>query len=131
MREYSVGMNISVNWTAVSSICTALSCVIALALGVLSEVHSSKHEKRQRKREIRDKALDAAVQLATVYYRFLLAKDQEDKHSFMVQIASLCTALQAYGYPVDDRLLFSGPANRNAANEELDKLLDAIVSNSD
>lgn len=123
-------MNTSVIWTVVSSICTAVSCIVALSLGVWNVVHSRKYEKRQRQREIRDKALDAAVQMCTAHFRILLAAEEESTVPFTAQICSLCEALRAYGYSVDFNPLISH-SDDDAAAEELGKLLDAIISDFD
>lgn len=114
-------MNMSVNWTAVS-------CIVALLLGLWNVVHSWIYEKRQRKREIRDKALDAALQLWTVYYRLRFSKDQENKAPFLAEMSGLCAALAAYGYPVDSDPLVSDSDDRDAADDELARMMDAIIS---
>ena len=116
-------MNISVNWTAAS-------CIVALLLGLWTVVHSWIYEKRQRKREIRDKALDAALQLWTVYFRIRFATGQENTAPWLAQMSGLCAALAAYGYPVDVDPLVSDSDDRDAADVELARMMDAIVSDA-
>ena len=123
-------MNVSVNWTAVSSICTAVSCIVALSLGVWNIVHSWVYEKRQREREIRDKALDAALQLWTVYFRIRFAAGQENIAPLLAQMSGLCAALAAYGYPVNSDALVSDSDDRDAADNELARMMAAILSDT-
>ena len=116
-------MTISVNWTAAS-------CIVALLLGLWTVVHSWIYEKRQRKRENRDKALDAALQLWTVYFRIRFATDQENTDPLLAQMSGLCAAIAAYGYPVDVDPLVSDSDDRDAADNELARIMAAILSDT-
>ena len=121
-------MNINIIWTAVSSICTAVSCIVALVLGVYNIVHSRKYEERQRKREIRDKALDAALQLWTVCDRLGLTTNLEDRTICVSQMSGLSAALKAYGYEVNYNLISSSSVYDANFSKELARVIDEIVA---
>ncbi|MBI0126814.1 hypothetical protein H3U87_06715 [Bifidobacterium sp. W8101] len=120
-------MNINIILTAVSSICSAISCIVALVLGVYNIVHSRKYEELQHKRETRDKALDAALQLCANSMRVRNAKNLEEAVTYMPQVSALCIALAAYGYRVDIEIITHDTNDGKDAAHELGRLMSAIV----
>lgn len=123
LRKYPVGMNISVNWTAVS-------CIVALLLGLWNVVHSWIYEKQQRKRELRDRALDAAIRLNSAALRRQYTKDRELRIALAGEVTGFVMLITSCGYPVNYDVFESFPYNPDAVIDELSRLVEEIVSSA-
>ena len=113
--KYADFMAFSINWTAVS-------CIIALLLGLWNIFYSWRYEKKRADKEITDRALDMALELWALSMQYCNSKDKDKRWELGGRMSSLMVALKIYGYPVKANVILSQPNDNGETGPELEGL---------
>ena len=115
--KYADFMTFSINWTAVS-------CIVALLLGLWNVFYSLWSEKKRVKKETTGKAMDIALELWALSIQYKVSQDKNTIVEIGSRISSLSLALGIYGYRINPHTLMSDTSN----GEDIDKEMKSVIS---